>query len=439
MNRKIPTVVGLLILIGGLIAGVVLVNRGTSLQSKAGPTESPKNIKITNRGSSTASISWTTDVPMTGYIKYSEDPAKINIPAGDVRDQISGTSQSYTNHYVNISGISANKTYYFVIGSGSETYNDNGKPYQFRTLANVSSPAEDVAYGKVINPDNSPVNGAIVFLDIESAETLSAITKNDGGWRINLSTARTADGKIVAVDPKNTTLSIFVQAGSSGTATAITNTEKAKPTTDIVLGKNQSFVEADLALNNLLDPASATRSGTFELTESQLSSPVSGTQSTGAVTFINPAIEGELIATSSPEFKLKLATGSGLILKVGDQISEILEMSEGGEYVWSPELSLERGLNTLLVEYIDSNNEKKELSRTFNVLAVGDISGLPAFVATPSATPTEIVLAPTEATTMPETDSEELEDAGSFELSVIVTISGLILVMLGRALKKKWQ
>lgn len=429
MNRKIPTAVGLLILIGGLVAGVILVNSRTSFQSKAGPTESPKNIKITNRGSGNFSVSWTTDVPMTGYVKYSEDPAKVNLPAGDVRDQISGTSQNYTNHYVNITGLGANKTYYFLIGSGSQTYNDNDKPFQIRTLATATSPPEDVVSGKVLNGDNSPVNGAIVFVDIEGAETVSTITKNDGLWRLNLSTARSKSGTVLTLDPKTTLLSIFVSAGTAGTATAITNTEKAKPVPDILLGKNQNFVDSIILLSN----NDASRSGGFSLTESQLSSGVE-IVNTGVVTFINPAIEGELIATNTPEFKIKLATGSGLVLTVGEQISSGLVQNSSGEWTWSPLEPLTTGLNSLLVEYLDAENKEQQAVRTFNVLAIGDSSGLPAFTATPSATPTL-----TESTTMPETTDPELTDSGTVEQSLVLAISGLMLFMAGRYMKKKWQ
>ena len=442
MNKKIPTALGLLILIAGLIAGIVLVNSRTSLQTKAGPTESPKNIKITNRGSNSVSISWTTDIPMTGYIRYSEDPAKITVPAGDVRDQISGTSQAYTNHYVNITGLSPNKQYYFNIGSGSQSYNDNGRPFQFRTFASLSSPPEDVVSGKVINADGSPVNGAIVFLDLPEAETLSAITKNDGGWRINLSTARNKDGKVPPIDPKTTVLSIFVSAGSTGTATAITNTEKARPVPDIITGKNQAFVESTGAI--IAETENSTRSSQFALSEMQLSSVETTANSllplAGDVTFLNPAIEGELIATTSPEFKIKVSTGSAITLKVGEQISEILSPNQNGEYIWSPTSVLQKGINTLEVIYSDTTNQEKRVTRTFNVLAAGDISGLPAFSATPSAT---VALTPeptpTEATTMPETDEENLEDAGSIEQIVALMLVGLILILGGNILKKKWQ
>lgn len=440
MNRKIPTFLGLLILVAGLIGGIYLVNSRTSLQTKAGPTESPKNIKITNKGSNSISISWTTDIPMTGYLRYSEDPGKINLPAGDVRDQITGTSQLYTNHYVNITGLNPNKQYYFNIGSGSQTYNDNGSPFQFKTFSNVNSPAEDVVSGKVINPDNSPVNGAIIFLDIDGSETLSTITKNDGSWRLNLSTARTKDGKVLQVDPKTTVLSIFVQAGTTGTATAVTNTEKARPVPDILIGKNQAFVESAGLIAQSIDSISASRSGSFALTESQLSNTLNPAPSgavLSAVTFLNPAIEGELIATSTPEFKLKLATGSGLIVKVGEQISDILTSNSSGEYVWSPELELTMGLNTITAEYTDDKNAKQTISRKFNVLAVGDISGLPAFTATPSAT-IDLTPTPTEATTMPETSEEDLTDAG-FEQVVGLVLFGLILIIGGFVLRKKWQ
>lgn len=435
MNRKIPTALGLIILIAGLIAGVILVNNRTSFQSKAGPTESPKNIKITNKGSGTFSVSWTTDIPLTGYLKYSEDPAKITLPAGDVRDQISGTSQSYTNHYVNITGLGANKTIYFLIGSGSQTYNDNDKPFQTRTLASVSAPAEEIISGKIVNGDGSPVNGAIVFVDMEGADTLSTISKNDGSWRLNISTARTKDGKLPVIDNQKTLLSIFASAGTSGTATAITNTGKAKPVPDIVIGKNQSFVESSIDLASLATTNSS-KSGGFVLTSSQLTSDT--LSSSPLITFLNPAIEGELIATNSPELKIKLATGSGVVFTVGTQKSGNLNATNSGEWIWSPTTPLASGVNTLQVDFVDDKGKNQQVVRKFNVLAIGDVSGLPAFTATPSATPTLVVVVPSEGVTMPETTSEELNDAG-METSALLVLTGIILLGIGRYLKNKWH
>jgi hypothetical protein len=124
MTKRIPTALGILILLGGLVAGVILVNSRQGLITKAGPTEAPKNVKISNKGSNTFTVSWTTDTPVTGYLKYSENPAKINTPAGDIRDQISGSSQGYTNHYVNVTGLNPDKSNYLMVGSGSQLYDD---------------------------------------------------------------------------------------------------------------------------------------------------------------------------------------------------------------------------------------------------------------------------------------------------------------------------
>ena len=232
-SKRIPTVLGLLILIGGLVAGIILVGQQQNLGIKAGGTSTPKNVKISNRSSNGFTVSWTSDVTVTGYLKYKDDPTNLSSGAGDQRDQISGTVDQYTTHYVDVTGLSADKTYYFEIGSGSQTYNDGGKPYQIRTAPAAAAPAEDVISGKIVTATGTGVSGAIVYAEITGAETLSALTKTDGTWRIALSNARNKNGDYVAYDKQKETVTIFVQAATAGTATAITNTANANPVPEI--------------------------------------------------------------------------------------------------------------------------------------------------------------------------------------------------------------
>lgn len=441
LNKRIPTLLGILILIGGLVAGVILVNSRQGIESQAGPTESPKNIRITNRGSTTFSVSWTTDIPLTGLVKYAEDPTKIITPAGDARDQISGTSQGYTNHSVNITGLGANKTYYFLIVSGSGTYDDNGKPFQMRTMAQVISPPEDVVFGKVVGVNSEAVNGAIVFVEAEGGEALSSITRTDGTWRLNLANARDKAGKVLTYDPQNTLLSIFVQAGSAGTATAITDTSKDAPVPDIVLGKNQSFVDTvSLAANLLATESGATSAGAgFQLVLTQLEQSEL-LEATSAVKILNPAVNGEIIATDLPEFRGKAPTDMTLKLSVkSPEIVQIVTADIEGNWKWTPPQRLAQGAQMFTVQYTDSVNQLQTITRTFTVLASGD---LPAFTATPSATPSvteTITPTPTVVTTMPETDSEELEDAGGLQTSIGLAILGICLLIFGRVYKHKYK
>ena len=433
MNKRIPTLLGILILIGGLVAGVILVNMRQGLGTKAGPTESPKNVKVSNLGSTTFSASWTTDVPLTGLIKYSEDPAKINTPAGDVRDQISGTSQGYTNHLVNVTGLGANKTYYFLIVSGSASYNDNSKPFQVRTPAQVISPPEEVIFGKVVSASGEAVNGAIVFVEAEGGESLATMTKTDGTWRLNLANARDKSGKVLTYDPQTTLLSIFVQAGSAGTATAITDTSKRSPVPDIILGKNQSFIEAGSLASGLTasDSGSITGAG-FQLVEAQLSLSEQ-LEATSAVKILNPAVNGEIIATDLPEFRGKAPTGSTVKLTVDtpNQLTQVVTANIDGNWTWTPPQKLGQGGHVLTAEFTDGANKLQTITRTFTVLAG---SGLPAFTATPSATLTPT---PTSATTMPPTTSEELEDAGGLMTSLILAMLGIGLLVFGKVTKKR--
>ncbi|MFZ3068990.1 MAG: Ig-like domain-containing protein [Microgenomates group bacterium] len=454
MAKKIPTALGVLILLGGLVAGVVLVNNRQGLLTKAGPTEAPKNVKISDRGANTFTVSWTTDTPVTGYLSYSENPAKITTPAGDIRDQISGSSQGYTNHYVKVTGLNPDKTIYFMIGSGSQTYDDSGKPFEVRTGQQVIAPPEDVISGKVIGADSSPINNAIVYVEVQGGETLSAMT-NNGSWRLNLALSRDKDGAVLTYDPKTSLVSIFVQAGISGTATAITNTEKTKPVPDIVLGKNQSFVETTVATGSGTLVESDIKSGGFKnITEE--AAPVlapEATEAAGSMIIMNPAINGEMIATSSPEFAGKATPGTTIRVTVNSpiELTQIIKADKDGVWKWTPPQNLEPGVHTLTLEYTDENNIFQKVIRTFTVLASDSTAGLPAFTATPSATvtvspisPTATVSAPVSATpteepSMPATSSGTLEEAGALDFTILMGILGIILFIFGRTSKKWWR
>ncbi len=446
MGKRIPTIVGILILLGGLFAGVVLVNGRQGLLTKAGPTEAPKNVKISNLGSNTFTVSWTTDTPVTGYIKYSEDPTKINTPGGDIRDQISGSSQSYTNHYVSVTGLNPDKTNYFMIGSGSQLYDDTGKPFEVRILQQVIAPPEDVITGKVIGADGSPINNAIVYVEAEGSQTLSAMTKADGTWRLNLALSRTDTGAVLTYDPATTLISIFVQAGISGTATAITNTGKDKPVPDIVLGKNQSFIDTSTATQSGAIDSGTIKSGGFKSITEQAAPVTTDNSAPGSQIITNPAINGEMIATSSPEFSGKLAPGTSIRITVhsATELTQVIKADPSGQWKWTPPQGLEPGIHTITLEYTDANNVFQQVVRSFTVLAADNTGGIPAFTATPSATititPTGTPsLTPTMTSTMPATTSGTITSTGAMDATLIMGAAGLILFIFGRVSKKWWK
>lgn len=441
LTKRIPTILGLFLLGGGLIAGILLVGQQQGFGIKAGPTALPKNVKISNLSATGFTISWITDVPVTGFIKYSDNPTKLTLPGGDVRDQIAGSTSQYTTHYIDVTGLTGDKTYYLEIGTGSQTYNDNGKPYQIRTFTAGAVPAEDVLSGKVINAAGNGVAGAMVYVEITGSQTLSGLAKSDGSYRLTLSAARDNNGKFITYDKAKEPVTILVQAGAEGTATAITNTTNDNPVSDITLGKTHNFAGGEVAALPTIGTVSSAGFGS-------LSEAAAPTEAAGNVKVLNPVENGERIATTTPEFLGTAPVGITIKLTVESSVQVgYATASATGNWAWSPPSRLEPGNHTLTVEYTDALGVLQRISRSFVVLAAGDTGGLPAFTATPSGTPTTAptptatpsgTIFPTPvATETPEATPGSIPNAGVLTPTLTLLIVGLGLFFSGIIWRKR--
>lgn len=390
LSKRIPTVLGLVLLAGGLISGVFLVGKTQLLSVNAGPTAVPRNVRMVNAGANSITITWTTDSPVVGFVKYSDNPGKLTLTGGDTRDQRSGSSGSFTTHYVEVVGLSANKNYYFEVGSGGAVYDDGGKPYQSKTTALGISPNEDMISGKVLSPSGLGAGGVIVYVEMDGSETLAALTKDDGAWRLPLSAARDKQGGVLSYDAENMQLTIFAQGGNVGTATALTNTNNDSPVPDITLGKTHNFIvgfEMDSSEND--QPVDDTK-GFSTLVNNEGSETLENSpEATLSVKLINPEFNGESIATTNPEIKGDAPAGTVLIITVNSQEQQVgsVTAGESGKWSYTPPAGLEPGNHTITIEYQDQNGILQKLTRHFVVIAADNANGLPAFTATPSATP----------------------------------------------------
>ena len=430
-NKRIPTILGVIILIGGLVAGVLLVGKPQSLLTKAGPTSVPKNVKISNRGGESVTVSWTTDVPVTGLLTYSDNKSNLSLPGADIRDKVSGEAGVFVTHYVVLTNLNVNKTYYFEILAGSTSYSDNNKPYQIRTGVGTGVGEEDVISGKIVSAAGQGIEGVAVYVEIEGGETMSALTKNGGVWRLNLGEAKNDKGQTLVYDKQNQQLSLFVQGGALGTATALTNTANDSPVKDIVIGTNVNLVESVVPISG--DTSDLVEGAGFgELADSE--------------ELINPVVDGEKIATSSPEFMGKLPVGTSVKVTVNSQVEQSANVivDEDGVWTWTPPMDLEPGEHTVSIEYEDENGILQIIARSFIVLAAEDVGGIPSFTATGSATPTTTPTTSPSATptvieasgsSMPSTESG-VPEAGVLTSTYWLLIVGLGLFLTGQNLKK---
>ena len=436
-NKRIPTILGVLILIGGLVAGILLVSKPQSLLTKAGPTSVPKNVRISNKGAESVTVSWVTDIPVTGLLKYSDNPGNLSLPGADIRDQVSGESGVFTTHYVALTNLKANQTYYFEIVSGSASYGSGDKPYQVRTMAKTSPGAEDVINGKIVSGGGRGVEGVVVYVEIDEGETLSALTKSEGVWQLNLGEVRNDKGQILAYDRQDQQLSLFVQGGALGTATALTNTGNDNPVEDIVMGTNVNLVAA----TDLTSGEPASNAVTPEETSSE-SSAFGGLAESKVIAkteeLLNPVADGEKIATSSPEFRGKLPAGTSLKITVNSETEQSANLTtdENGVWVWTPPVGLEPGEHTVSIEYEDEGGVLQTITRSFVVLAAEEAEGLPAFTATASATPSPTATPSASESAMPSTESG-VPEAGVLTSTYWLLIVGLGLFLTGQ-ISRKW-
>jgi len=405
----IPTIIGILAVVGGLVAGVVLLNKPLRSLVGASPEETPKDVEITNISDTSFVVSWVTVKSTSGYVQYGERE-KPELVISDDRDQERGEIGNYFTHLVSIKALKPETKYSFRIGSGRSLYDNAGSLYQTTTAAVAGrAPAADVAYGQVVTASEDPVEGAIVYLTLPGAVVQAALTKPSGSWVIPLAVARSADlTSFAAYDPEKDRVEITVQAGTLGTASVNTTTGATKPVADITLGANRD--EAVPA------PAAGSKFSALE---------------TGEELIILTPKFGERVNTQKPEIMGKAPAGTEITIKIESAkvFSKTLTVDENGEWTYSVPENLEPGEHTVTVTSI-VDGIAKTVKKSFVVEAAG-VSNAPARVATPSAS-----LRPTPRPTIvprvayPSTESGTPEP-GNLTPTLILLILGAGLIVAG--------
>lgn len=103
----------------------------TSLQTRAGPDETPHNLVVKQMTNQTLFISWETQVEKSGAIRIG--PAPLTETTSKV--VISNLGKKVTQHQVTLKDLTAGVDYEIEILSGTRWYNDKGKPMKIRLTA----------------------------------------------------------------------------------------------------------------------------------------------------------------------------------------------------------------------------------------------------------------------------------------------------------------
>ncbi len=484
-QKRIPTLLGLGVLVVGLVAGILFLGQGFgSFSPRATPQTTPKNIQVTNVTDSGFTVSFITDESTTSFIKYGTEPTTLNLQVSDDRDQISGTVTPYTTHYISARELKANTTYYFTIGTGSNAkFDNNGQPYSVKTAIKSGNPGAALTiYGTVNNP-TGPASGSIVYAEIEGVTKLSSLVKDSGSWSIPLSSAHTADGASYAKPDSTAPVVLTVQGPQENlTASSTTTVAQAQPAPPFALGdgnlatnENQT---SDAAAGDQTDSSQATENivvspspDNSTATENQPSSLSSLTDvndaaiqspapsEAPAVTVVDlQAEQTQVVQTDQPTITGSVPANVKVTIEIHSetQITSQVQADDTGTFSLDlAELAktLEPGVHTVTISYTDPQTGKVVTQqKTFTVepktttqqLALAQTSSStqpfgssnPYAITDPTPSPTPTPSTATSSTdidgrtTMP-TDPNDLPTSGSTETTIALVGFGILLIAAG--------
>lgn len=216
----------------------------------------PMGVKVTNVTSSSATVSWYTNVPMTGEVSYKEKDSFIPLflsgigadKAYDDRDfayaqklcvaafnmklekevdedfTVSGEDYNCDNvkvsklgryyvHHVTIKNLDEKKDYYFRVGNRIWGWKGDVMSFKtFETPANVKEPVP--VFGRIVSSEGKYSGDSIVygrFKDLSSGNEsvmYSSVTNDEGGWYLDGGNLRAVDGEFVELESGDDTFTV---------------------------------------------------------------------------------------------------------------------------------------------------------------------------------------------------------------------------------------
>ncbi|MBI2309723.1 fibronectin type III domain-containing protein [Candidatus Collierbacteria bacterium] len=437
---KIPTLLGLIVLVAGLIGGIIMINSRQQVVTKVAASPTPQGVALSNITDRSFTVSWTTAFPATGFIKLMPQGKLSEKIILDDRDRDKGSQNKRTVHYVTVDSLTPSETYKFVIGGDNSQFDQNGSPFSVRIAQTLSSaPQSDIASGVILSENGQAAEGIIVYIQIPGGQLASALSGSDGRWAAPLSVVRTENGDSwLNYDLSATIYAVKADGGPEGIADAILTTAIDKPVPPLKLGNSYDFrqsKESVLSEGNKQNPSSekpfSDETEINSLFDFSSLGPV--TPLNEGLTLDNPKKEGEVIYTDKPEFFGSGSAGSSVevVIESANTITGEIKVDGSGKWSFPATANLEDGNHTITLKWTDANGIVQVLKRSFVVNAA---SGRPAYVSTPSATPTSKSKTPTPTIppnkSVPSTSSG-IPKSGGLTQTVIIFMIGLTLVVTG--------
>ena len=411
---RIPTIVGLLLVITVVGAVIGLFEWYSRRPSAASGSIVPMNVMVTNIADTSFTVIWTTPSPATGVVKLTT-PKRTTVTFFDDRDT-TGKMKTYITHSVTIRSLSPGTSYTFQILSNGKKYTEGSKPYTITTASTLSggSTGLEPAYGAINDLGGSAVNGAIVLVTLEQGQLLSTTTSPSGSWLLSLGLARTSSLAKYLDGSERLTETIRVIWGDQE-ATAITDTLNDAPVPTMILGKTYDFRKQQAAARDI-----PTVLGDTSITTPSTAKTVGLTlpAQNASLTTTLPLIQG----TGIPGKKVSVVVGITI------PVSGTTTVGSDGIWRYTPTKSLAAGKQSVTATTVDQRGKPVAFTHTFTILKSGtQILGeaTPSATLAPALTATPSASASATPTPTPQLEGEPVPQSGTTLPTILILVIGL--------------
>ena len=262
LDKKIPSLAGLGVLAVGLVATTLLVKGPNSFITRANPESNPENIQITNISDSSFTVVYTTEDKVIGTLTYGENAENLDKVNLDERDQLTQTVSKYQTHSITVNNLKPETNYFFTITSSNKSYNNNGEPYNVKTGPLITgNPSDQIPMaGKVLNPEGKTISDGLVVVNINGAQKISGIFRENGNYTIPLNNLRTSDLSKYYLLDETSKINVFVTSDNLNSIANLTKNQ-ISPVPIITLSNTYDFS------NNIRVKSNTARAGEVEFPE----------------------------------------------------------------------------------------------------------------------------------------------------------------------------
>lgn len=374
LKKRIPTILGIILILLGIPLTTFVAKNQTVFKSKASNSQEPRNVKITNITDTSFTITYQTESPSTGSISYGNDKKLGEFELEDL-DREKGSFSPKKIHSMSVKKLTPATRYYLTIISGSNTYLNNDAPFEVTTGNTISSSSanQQIIKGKVVLPDGNAPSEALIYLSTENSQLLSNVADKDGKFSFSLKGLRTEDLSSYFNVNENTVFKIVATDGFlKSTVSTSLNQKNSVPI--ITLSNDYDFIQdAPLIASKSAESSGSSSFPSIAPSEKNLKPEIISPKDNQSFTDQKPQFRG----TSLPNEKVEI------IINSDEQITARVTADINGNWTYKPPNNLSPGAHTITIKARDSSGILTTVMQSFTVLAA-ETTPTPTIPATPT-------------------------------------------------------